>query len=207
MGLIDISQVLQEDTVVWPGDTPFARRWVMRIDEGLACNVSTITMSVHCGTHADAPYHFEEDGKKTAEVALEAYVGPCRVVAIASEDCVRPSDLEGLDLRGGERLLFKTKRPCSATEWRDDFAYVSVEAAEVLARAGVLLVGLDTPSMDPMTSKTMAAHHVLCGADIALLENLALAHVEPGDYELIALPVKIGGSDSAPVRAILRELR
>ncbi|MCB9832695.1 MAG: arylformamidase [Planctomycetes bacterium] len=207
MRIWDISQTLREDTVVWPGDTPFSRRWVMRLDEGMSCNVSTITMSVHCATHADAPYHFEADGRKADEMALEAYLGPCRVIAIASEDCVRPSDLAGLPLNGGERLLFKTRRPCTATSWRDDFAYMSVEAAEILARAGVRLVGLDTPSMDPMTSKTMAAHHVLCRAGIALLENLDLAAVAPGEYELIALPLKIGGSDSAPLRAILREMR
>ncbi len=206
MRIRDISQVLQEDTVVWPGDTPFSRKWVMRIEDGFACNVSTITMSVHCATHADAPFHFVPEGKTAAEVPLEAYIGFCRVVAIASEDCVRPADLEGLDLQAGDRLLFRTKRPCTATHWRDDFAYMSVEAAEILAAAGVRLVGLDTPSMDPMTSKTMAAHHVLCGAGIVLLENLDLSEVPPGRYELIALPLKIGGSDSAPVRAILRDL-
>ena len=116
------------------------------------------------------------------------------------------SDLEGVDLAGVERILFKTPRACDEHEWRDDFTYMGVDAAEALRDAGIRLVGLDTPSMDAMTSKTLDAHKILCAADVALLENLKLAHVEPGRYELIALPLKLADCDSSPVRAVLRVL-
>lgn len=204
--LIDISQTVQEDTVVWPGDTPFSREWVMTMEGGCSCNVSTIRMSVHCGTHSDAPYHFIEDGIRSADVSLEAYIGPCLVIEAGDEEAVRASDLDGVDFSRHRRFLFKTRRPCTATTWRDDFTYMGVDAAERLVEGGAMLVGLDTPSMDAMDSKTLDAHKVLCSGGLALLENLDLAHVEPGAYELIAPPIKVGGSDSAPVRAILRTL-
>ncbi len=202
--LIDISQGLSESTVVWPGDTPFTREWVMRIAEGASCNVSTLRMSVHCGTHSDAPYHFDEKGDPTEAFDLDAFIGPCRVVEVRSEDGVHASDLEGIDLARDRRLLFKTRRPCTATTWRDDFSFVGVDAARLLAESKILLFGLDTPSIDPMESKTLEAHHILANAGIRWIENLELSHVTPGHYELIALPLKIAGGDAAPVRAVLR---
>lgn len=207
MRIIDISQAVDRDTVVWPGDTPFTDEWVMTIPGGCACNVSTIRMSVHCGTHADAPFHFVEDGKKSGEVDLESFVGPCQVIEVQNEECVRASDLDGLDLDHVERILFKTKRPCTATTWRDDFAFMGVDAAKVLAKSQVRLIGINTPSMDPMTSKTMDAHKIMSAAGLVWLENLDLSQVEPGEYELIALPLKLSQSDAAPVRAILREIK
>ena len=204
--LYDISQELGPRTVVWPGDTAFSREWVMEIAKGCSCNVSTIRMSVHCGTHSDAPYHFIEDGRKAAQMDLDAFIGPCRVIEVSGEDAVHAVDLAGIELARTPRLLFKTRRPCTATAWRDDFSYMGVDAARLLADAGVRLVGLDSPSMDAMDSKTLEAHKILSGAGIALLENLELRAVPPGDYELIALPLKLVDSDSAPVRAILRTL-
>lgn len=207
MSMIDISQAVDRNTVVWPGDTPFTDEWVMTIPGGCSCNVSTIRMSVHCGTHADAPFHFIEDGKKTGEVPLDSFVGPCQVVAVKNEECVQASDLEGIDLESVERILFKTKRPCTATTWRDDFAYMGTDAAKLLAASNVCLIGIDTPSMDPMTSQTLDAHKIMSGAGLVWLENLDLSQVDPGRYELIALPLKLSQSDAAPVRAILREIK
>ena len=142
--LIDISQGLSESTVVWPGDTPFTREWVMRIPDGASCNVSTVRMSVHCGTHSDAPFHFDEGGRPTETFDLHAFIGPCRVVEVKSEDGVHACDLEGVDLSQERRLLFKTRRPCTATTWRDDFSFVGIDAARILAEAKILLFGLDT---------------------------------------------------------------
>ena len=204
--LIDISQTVSEETAVWPGDTPFSLSWAMKLSPGCPCNVATINMSVHVGTHADAPYHFLAEGKKPAEVDLTRYLGRCRVLHTQTDDRVCAADLEGLDLDGIERILFRTPRPTKAESWRDDFAYLGVDAAELLRDGGVKLVGIDTPSMDPMTSKTMDAHKTLCAADIALLENLDLTAVPEGDYELIALPLKLRDADSSPVRAVLRVL-
>ena len=206
MAIIDISQTIEPNTVVWPGDTPFSHEWVMTIPNGCSCNVSTIRMSVHCGTHADAPFHFIQDGKRTGDIPLDAFIGPCTVVEVKSEDAIHISDLEGLDLQHTKRILFRTKRPCTATTWRDDFSYMGIDAAELLAASNVTLVGLDTPSMDAMDSKTLDAHKIMSQAGMVWLENLDLSKVEAGEYELIALPLKLGQSDAAPVRAILRDI-
>lgn len=205
--IIDISQPISSDIAVWPGDTTFSLEWVMRLEQGCSCNVSTLRMSAHTGTHADAPYHFLPGGEKPAEVDLDRYLGTCRVVRVQSEDCVRPEDLAGVDWTATRRILLKTPRSTRETEWRNDFTYVGVDAARLLTEKGVRLVGIDTPSMDAMTSKTLDAHKIFAAAGTALLENLDLSAVDEDDYELIALPLKIRDGDASPVRAVLRTLR
>ncbi len=202
----DISRTVDETTAVWPGDTPFSRRWVMRIDSGCSCNVSTVTHTVHCGTHADAPLHFVAGAPAIDQVNLANYVGPCRVLTAQSRDCLRPADLAGLDLRAEERLLVRGPVALRDDEWRDDFFHCSVEAAQLVARGGLKLLGLDTPSMDFMSSKELDAHKALVSGGVAILENLDLSLVPDGRYEIIALPLKIAGSDGSLVRAILRDL-
>lgn len=204
--IIDISQSLSREIAVWPGDTRFSEEWVMSKSSGCSCNVSTVRMSVHTGTHADAPYHFKDDGKRPAEVDLARYVGPCHVVRTKNAECVIPADFAHVALRRGDRILFRTPRSCDANSWRDDFTYLGVDAARVLRDIGVVLVGIDTPSMDAMTSKTLDAHHTLAEAEVALLENLVLEDAPEGRYELIALPLKFRDIDASPVRAVLRVL-
>jgi arylformamidase len=203
-GWIDVSRLISEDTAVWPGDTRFSRREVMTIRRGASCNVSTFTLSAHTGAHADAPAHFVEGAPTIDAVPIDSYVGPCRVVLAGDIEAVRAEDLEGLDLADPPRILFRTPRPLADEEWRDDFTYLSPAAARILAAARVRLVGIDTPSMDPMRSKVLEAHKILLGGGVALLEGLDLRRVEPGLYDLVALPLRIRGADAAPVRAALR---
>ncbi|MBI5851252.1 MAG: arylformamidase [Planctomycetes bacterium] len=205
----DISEPISPATAVFPGDTPFSSEWVLRMDAGASCNVSTIRMSAHCGTHTDAPLHFASGAPSIAEVGLERYVGPCRVIAVAGRGdppLVPAEALGDRELRGAERVLLKTRDRHDHTVFVPAFTALGPDAARRLAQAGVKLVGLDTPSMDHATSKELAAHHVLFTGGVAILENLDLSAVPPGDYELIALPLRIVGGDSSPVRAILREL-
>lgn len=204
--LFDISRVVREDTAVWPGDTAFTRRWVMRIDRGDSCNVSTVSHTVHCGTHADAPFHFDPEGATIDQVDLSRYVGPCRVITAKSRDALRPADLSGLDLRAEQRLLVRGPDLLRDDEWRNDFFHCSLEAAELVARSGLLLLGVDSPSIDVMTSKELLAHKALTASNVAILESLDLASVPDGRYELIALPLKMAGGDGSLVRAVLREL-
>lgn len=205
----DISEPISPATAVFPGDTPFSLEWVLRMDGGGSCNVSTIRMSAHCGTHTDAPLHFADGAPSIAEVGLERYLGPCRVIAVAGRGdppLVPAEALGDAALRGAERVLLKTRDRHDHTVFAPAFTALGPDAARRLAQAGVRLVGLDTPSMDHATSKELAAHHVLFAGGVAILENLDLSAVPPGDYELIALPLRIAGGDSSPVRAILREL-
>ena len=204
--IIDISRLVSEETAVWPGDTAFSRTWVMSMADGCACNTSTITLSAHTGAHTDAPSHFVDDAPTLDQVDLGKYIGPCRVVHARHRDAIRLDDLEGLDLAAEERLLFRTPQPPTDDTWDDGFTYVSVEVARAAADGGLKLIGIDTPSMDPMKSKALDAHKALFEGDVAILESIDLSGVAEGRYELVALPLKISGADSSPVRAILRTL-
>jgi len=204
--LWDISQPLRAGLPVWPGDTAFAARRTWHMADGSPVNVSAFEMSTHAGTHADAPLHYLADGVAAAEVDLDIYLGPCRVVdARACEGVIGADFVTGL---GGlpPRVLFRTYRAFPHDGWRSDFTTVSAAAIVALAQGGVGLVGLDGPSLDPETSKTMEAHHAVAAVGMRILEGLVLDAVPPGDYELIALPLKLVGLDAAPVRAVLREI-
>lgn len=205
----DISEPIEESTATFPGDTPFSREWVARMEDGASCNVSTIRMSVHVGTHCDAPLHFDVDGDDVASVGLEPYMGRCRVVEVQGEGApsqIPASALTDELLDGVERILFRTQAQHDHQRFDASFTAVGPDAATRLAAAGVRLVGIDTPSMDHATCKDLHGHNVLYRAGIAILENIDLSNVPVGEYELIALPLRIRGSDSSPVRAILREL-
>lgn len=205
----DISEPLDEQTAVYPGDTPFSREWVMRMEQGASCNVSTVRATVHAGTHADAPLHYDSKGKDSASVDLRKYLGRCRVVdvrGVGNPALIPAAALTPAMLQGAERILFRTSERHDRASFDPSFTAVGPEAARVLVAAGIVLCGIDTPSVDHATSKDLAAHHVFLHGDVALLENLDLTGVPAGDYELIALPLRAVGADGTPVRAILREL-
>lgn len=208
MRIHDISRPVHEGLPVWPGDTPYAFDFVARIADGSSVNVGRVRMSVHTGTHADAPLHFEDGAADAASVALEPYVGPAVVARVepASRGIV-PTDLpEGLDelLPAAPRLLLRTygQRP---TAFDEGMAHATVELADWLGARGVCLLGLDSDSMDAFASKELPAHKRLMRHGIAILEGIDLSRVEDGRYELVALPLRLVGADASPVRAVLIE--
>ena len=203
--IIDISQPVDASIGVWPGDTPFSAEFTWKMADGDACNVSRVVTSPHNGTHADAPVHFVPGAAGIGDVPLDAYLGACWVLDGPRSGQVEPVHFDGVDLVAYPRLLIRT-RDDDSTRFPASFVSLSAPAARALCDRGVRLVGLDTPSMDPVDSKSMHAHHVLLPGAIAILENLVLSHVEPGPYELIALPLRWLGLDASPVRAVLREL-
>jgi arylformamidase len=201
----DISQRLGPGLPVWPGDTPFVQAAKWQMGEGSPVNVSAITMSTHSGAHADAPLHYAQGAPDIASVALEPYLGECLVIDARGAGLL--IEAEHLpDLAGVERVLFRTFDAFPHDHWPVDTAAIAPAAIDTLAAAGVRLVGLDGPSLDPQSSKTMEAHLAVLSHDMRVLEGLVLDHVPPGRYELIALPLAIIGGDAAPVRAVLREL-
>jgi len=204
--LIDISPVVSPDTPVWPGDRPFEIDWTMRITDGCSCNVAAISMSAHTGAHTDAPYHFVEDGPAMSEVELDRYIGPVRVVDLSGAAAVTAAHLDGIDLDDEQRLLFRTRDDGPPTDFSAGFAHIAEDAARSIADAGLRLVGLDTPSVDPFASKTLTTHKILLSAGVAILEGVDLRRVTPGRYELIALPLRLAGLDGSPVRAVLRRI-
>ncbi len=209
MRIWDISEPIEPRTAPFPGDTPFSQEWVARQEKGASCNVSTIRMSVHVGTHTDSPLHFDLAGPDIASVDLRRYIGRCRVVDVrgtGSPPLIPASALTPAMLRSAERILFRTRERHDHRAWDPAFTAVGPDAAKALVAGGIVLVGIDTPSMDHADSKDLHGHHVLYEGGVAILENLDLTAVPPGDYELIALPLRIVNGDSSPVRAILREL-
>ncbi len=201
----DISQKLHSGLPVWPGDTRFEQARTWQMEEGSPVNVSALTMSTHTGAHADAPLHYCETAPDIANVDLGPYLGECLVVDAREAGLLIEKDVIG-QVKGAARVLFRTFDHFPHTEWQDDTKAIAPETIDFLAEQGVQLIGIDGPSIDPQTSKTMDAHKAVLRHDVRVLEGLVLDDVPTGRYELIALPLSIVGGDASPVRAILREL-
>ena len=206
--LWDISPPIAPDSPLFPGDTAYSQQWTATIAPGCPVNLSAITMSPHIGAHADAPLHYGAGERTIGHVDLAPYLGPCRVIhAIDCGPLVRVSHLaHAVDAALPPRVLVRT---CTRapTAWSAQFSAYAPETIEWLASRGVRLVGIDSQSVDPADSKTLDSHHALLRLDVRVLENLVLDDVPAGDYELIALPLKLTQADASPVRAVLRELR
>lgn len=206
MALYDISQPLHAGLPVWPGDTAFVAQRTWDHDQTPVA-VSRLTLSTHAGTHADAPLHYHPAGSAIDAVGLEPYLGTARVIdARGWGPVVEPARLEHALHGSPRRVLLRTYERFPHERWAEGFTVVSAEAIALLASRGVVLIGVDSPSLDPQDSKTMIAHKAILAADMRVLEGLVLDHVPPGDYELIALPLRLAGLDASPVRAILRAL-
>lgn len=204
--IYDISRTIQPSLAVWPGDAPFAFEQPVRIGEGVPINLTTLTMSAHTGTHADAPYHFQIDGAHPAQLSLDRYIGPAQVVTVKRKHGgIVPADLADYSLEGIERLLIRTwVSDLPDEQWPDNFPYPTPALIEWLP--DLKLFGVDMPSVDDFNSKTLACHNLLAARGIAHLETLMLRDIPDGLYELIALPLKVDGVCGSPVRAILRDV-
>lgn len=203
----DISPPLSTATPTWPGDTPFQEERVWSYGPECPVNVGRITLSPHTGAHVDAPLHYSPDGAPIGEVSLDTYMGPCRVLhCLDSGALVEPEQLAGRLGQVPERVLLRTYRQAPLATWDSDFTAVAKATVDLLASLGVRLIGIDTPSLDPQTSKTMEAHNAIARHGMAILEGIVLDDVPEGDYELIALPLRFANLDASPVRAILRPL-
>ena len=204
--LWDISPPLSTGTPAFPGDTTYQQRWSAEIGPGCPVNVSAITLSPHLGAHADAPLHYGRDAAAIGEVDLDPFLGHCRVIhAIGKGPLIARAHLEHAAANLPPRVLVRTceKAP---TVWSGDFSAFAPETIAWLASLGVTLVGIDSQSVDPADSKTLDSHLQLLAHDMRVLENLVLDEVAAGDYELIALPLKLTMACASPVRAVLRSL-
>lgn len=208
--LYDISPSIHPDLAVWPGDTPFSWQLGASIGGGASVNVGAITTTTHLGAHVDAPFHTESQGETVDRLPLERFWGPCWVIETPPLPAIAlllPEHLGEHDLEATPRVLFKTGTARDRARFPERCAALSVALIEDLAARGVVLVGLDAPSVDPLDSKTLDAHHALNRHGISNLEGALLDDVPPGRYELVALPLRLQGLDASPVRAVLRTLR
>ncbi|MDQ8153922.1 MAG: cyclase family protein [Gemmatimonadota bacterium] len=203
--MIDISVTLAPGTPEWPGDTPFACGWNWRMADGASVNLSTITTSPHVGTHADAPLHVRDGAAPSDQLPLEVYIGPAVVVDVSqcreavTRDALRAAGLASTPAR----LLLKTGQSIAAGGFPAGWPALTAECAAALVAGGLRLLAVDCPSVDDRESKTLAVHHALFDGGAFILENLDLSRVGAGAYYLVAAPVKLGGLDAAPVRAVL----
>lgn len=207
--IFDISRPLHDGMPVWPGDAPFETGWSGRIAEGEMCNVGRMSLSLHCGTHLDAPYHIVDDGGRIAgsgsrqPASLRPFVGDAQVISQIGEPVVTVDALRARFQAGASRVLLRTDS-FPVGQFNRKYTWLSPDAARFLADAGVVLIGIDTPSVDPFDSERLEAHHVLATAGVYILEGLDLSRIDDGIYELIALPLRLVDMDASPVRAVLR---
>jgi arylformamidase len=205
MHLWDISPPVHAGSPVFPGDTPYAQRWAATIGPGCPVNVSAITTTPHVGAHADAPLHYDAEGRAIGEVDLDPYLGPCRVIhAIDRGPLVTWQHIEHAVSQLPARVLVRTYARMPVDRFDAQLAAFDPRTIERLADAGVKLVGIDTASIDPAQSKDLPSHQAIRRRGLRVLENLVLDDVPEGDYELIALPLKLMTADASPVRAVLR---
>jgi len=205
--LWDISPPVNSDSPVFPGDTPYQQRWAATLGPGSPVNVSTVTLSPHVGAHADAPRHYDPQGACAGELDLAPFLGPCRVIhAIGTGGLIEWSHLSHAVELLPPRVLVRTYNRAPINRWDPDFAAFAPNAVERLAELGVVLIGIDTASIDPAASKTLDSHQAIRRLNLRVLENLVLDAVPEGDYELIALPLKLMTADASPIRAVLREM-
>ena len=203
----DISVSLGDESIDWPGNPPYSRELISKIEDGAYCNLSKLVMPTHVGTHIDTPVHYIARGKDLDEYPIEKWILPAQVVSIKDKRVILPAELENLDIKPGEALLFKTENSISAHStggvfW-ENFVYLSPEAADFCVEKKVGLVGIDYVSVDEYGNKAFPVHHKLLGNEILILEGINLKDVPPGKYTLFCLPLKIKGAEGAPARAVL----
>jgi arylformamidase len=204
--IYDITPAVGPRLKVWPGDTPLSREVLADLDRGDSITLSTLRGTVHLGAHADAPSHYSAGAPAIHERSLDYYLGPCQVIRVPARrgGPVTPDMVPGPISQ--RRVLFATGTYPDPEEFNTDFAALHPELIRLLHDRGVVLVGVDTPSMDLFPSTDLPVHKMILRCDMAILEGLVLRDVPEGVYELIALPLKLVGFDASPVRAVLRSL-
>ncbi len=206
---IDITIPIKDKMMVYQGDPDVIIEPFNSVDRGDSYNLLKIQMGSHTGTHIDAPYHFFKNGKSVDQIPLESLIGKVRVVLVRNEKVITATILKNLDLKGVDRILFKTDHSFLRdrySRFRSNYVHLDIEGADYLANQGIKMVGIDSYSVENFDSKDNLCHKVLLGAGVLILEMLDLRDVDPGEYELICLPLNIFNGDGAPVRAILRSL-
>ncbi len=202
MKIYDITPTITPEMAVWPGDVSFSRDEALSMENGDNLTLSSIRTTVHLGAHVDAPNHYLKGGEGIGERSLHHYLGDCQVVHVNCQPGARiyPDQIGEVKAK---RVLFGTGSYPNPNKWNGDFNSLSPELVHHLADSGVVLVGIDTPSIDPASSKELESHSAVASRDLAILEGVVLSDVPEGLYQLIALPLKIRDADASPVRAIL----
>lgn len=202
---IDISMPIREGMLRWPTDPKVRISAFKDQSSGKSSNVSLLEMGTHTGTHIDPPLHFLAGAASVDELPLEVLIGPARVIEVDAEEAIGIADLEGLDLTGVARILFKTTNSdlYLKDEFNRDYVYLSGDGADYLVEKKIRLVGIDYLSIDGFGDRAAPAHHRLLSSGTVILESIDMSAVEPGDYQLICLPLRIENGNGGPARVVL----
>jgi arylformamidase len=206
---IDISLTIYPEMPYWPDNPAVSVEPSQCLAHGDVCNVSKMTIGTHTGTHVDGINHFIQGGLGVDRMPLDATIGKARVIEIKNPESITVVEIEPYQIQAGERILFKTQnsdRALQSTRFIEDFVYISTEAAHYLADKQVRTVGVDYLSVGGYQGNVVEVHQALLGSGIWAIEGLNLSEVEPGEYELICLPIKLKDGDGGLARAILRPL-
>ncbi len=202
--IIDISPEISHNLAVFPGDTPFSQKVLSDCQKGDGFGLSSFTTTPHLGAHTDAPNHYSASGVGISDRSLDYYYGPCQVISVdlPRGQRIKPHHIEKVAITA-QRILFRTNSFPNPYKWNDDFNSLSPELIEFLHQMRVILVGIDTPSIDLAKDKVLKTHHKVHEKNMAILEGIVLTNVSDGHYTLVALPLKMKGLDASPVRAVL----
>ncbi len=200
MKIYDITLPVSEDMPLYPGDPETTINRVADIARGDPFTLSAVSMSAHAGTHVDAPYHVNRNGRTLDEIPLDMLVGSAFVLLVDDSDEVTAEALELAGIPSGTRRLLLKTNPRQMSE-----AFLSADAVHWIVDKGISLLGIDVLSIDAAKSRTLEAHHILLDADVIILEGLDLSAVSEGEYMLICLPLKLSDCDGAPARVVLLE--
>lgn len=203
---IDISQCLTNDMACWPGDEPFSFSLTYPMDQTGSVNIGQLTASLHTGTHVDAPFHYDNQGKTIEQLDIDTYIGKAAVIDVSHVDRITADVLREIEWEDASRLLLHTSLPNNPKRFPDQMPILDPGIAPYLKEKGITLIGVDMPSVDSTDSKNLETHHAFYEHGINILENIMLDHVKAGSYELIALPLAIKGGDGSPVRAVIRPI-
>jgi arylformamidase len=211
MRWIDATLPMTPETVHWPGHPLYAVTEMMSMARGEDINVTSFLMCSHFGTHIDAPRHYLADGTTVDEIKPEILIGPCRVVEYPLREHIPASFIKELEMEGVSRLLIKTpnSRFLHHTEFHEDFVALLPEAASILVEIGIKLLGIDGYSIgpfDPLLGQPVHRIFLSAGPDQVAIEEVDLLEVAPGDYELLAIPLRLTGLEAAPARVLLRRI-
>ena len=208
MNFYDVTLAISNTLITWPTDPTVSIRKTRLISQGNSCNVSELKLGSHCGTHIDAPYHFEENSITIDQIPLDSLIGNATVFDIKTKEKIDLEDVKSLQLKNVKRVIFKTINSTywKLPEFKKDFVYITKEAAQYLVDSDVRLVGIDYLSVEKFGNKYADTHHIFLRKGIVIIEGLDLSNVKAGDYELIALPLKIKDCDGSPARVILKSI-
>ena len=201
----DITMGFSADMVVYPGDPPVKIIDEKSIKQGDPYNLSVITFGSHTGTHIDAPRHFYDNGITVDRLSLEYFIGRAKVFEIKDKDAVTAADLVNFDINKGDIVLLKTGNSAKPQTGRFDtkFTYLAPDAAEYLCRKGIRTLGFDYLSVEKYNCEVPESHYLLLKHEVVIIEGLLLQGIAEGEYDMVALPVKITNGNGSPVRAVL----